>query len=480
LNWEGVGYSSPRALAKIRSERKKKYYRAYPIARKTNNNKLQLAARSLELMFTVPNWPPGARSLTTSLKETGKSRADLWQFAANVALEKVINETNTLVCIDSEKYILNLDPNNEADKCEINLSRPVPFRWGRIDCIPEESKKWTPYPFEATKVEKHSNPFATGTEIIKNLKEDFDFTAKETISLMTLHGMSRLTKNFEQFLKYKWIGGMRSDTRDTTNRGIFHRLYYKTLNGKTYLGYGPSSSMVPGRTGKILIGDRNGYPVGGSAFYIDCKAQWNNTERIFPGPCHFRPTQTGCNPNALISPDLQMVKPCFQLNEAGDYVKNTISGCDAAKLVEKEGISYQIGGPLESSEQLCNPITNLFMFPYEAGFVLNFTVAEDNTPQGCGTLDGEWRKENQRPQWPEPDFIYPGSPGYNGSPPCGFNTYAPEGEASSDIVTLFAQDHDAWQEAFFNAWEKMGTNGYDKETLTEGPSNGQLVAPFMS
>lgn len=227
------------------------------------------------------------------MKPYDTSRADLWQFAANVALEKVINETNTLVCIDSEKYILNLDPNNEADKCEINLSRPVPFRWGRIDCIPEESKKWTPYPFEATKVEKHSNPFATGTEIIKNLKEDFDFTAKETISLMTLHGMSRLTKNFEQFLKYKWIGGMRSDTRDTTNRGIFHRLYYKTLNGKTYLGYGPSSSMVPGRTGKILIGDRNGYPVGGSAFYIDCKAQWNNTERIFPGPCHFRPTNTG-------------------------------------------------------------------------------------------------------------------------------------------------------------------------------------------
>ena len=69
--------------------------------------------------------------------------------------------------------------------------------------------------------------------------------------------------------------------------------------------------------------------------------------------------------------------------------------------------------------------------------------------------------------------------GYNGSPPCGFNTYAPEGEASSDIVTLFAQDHDAWQEAFFNAWEKMGMNGYDKEILTEGPAIGHLVAPSM-
>ena len=73
LNWEGVGYQAVRALANIKNK-KPELYRSFPISRKTTNNKLQLAARSLELMFTVPNWPPGARSLTTSLKETGKSR----------------------------------------------------------------------------------------------------------------------------------------------------------------------------------------------------------------------------------------------------------------------------------------------------------------------------------------------------------------------------------------------------------------------
>ena len=118
------------------------------------------------------------------------------------------------------------------------------------------------------------------------------------------------------------------------------------------------------------------------------------------------------------------------------------------------------------------------MFPFEAGFVVNFTVGEDNTPKGCGVLDGEWRLYNMRPV-NEPNYIYPGQPGYNGSPPCGFNTYAPEGMASSDIVALFAEDHEAWQEAFFNAWEKIETNGYDQEMLTEGPANGQLLAPFM-
>ena len=73
LNWEGVGYMPPRALANL-INKKPEWYRAFPITRKTNNNKLQLAARSLELMFTIPDWPPGAPSLTTSLKETGKSR----------------------------------------------------------------------------------------------------------------------------------------------------------------------------------------------------------------------------------------------------------------------------------------------------------------------------------------------------------------------------------------------------------------------
>ena len=34
-------------------------YRKFPITRKTNNNKLQLAARSLDLMFKVADWPPG-------------------------------------------------------------------------------------------------------------------------------------------------------------------------------------------------------------------------------------------------------------------------------------------------------------------------------------------------------------------------------------------------------------------------------------
>ena len=92
LNWEGVGYQAVRALANIKRKHPE-LYRSFPISRKTTNNKLQLAARSLELMFTVPNWPPGARSLTASLKETGKSRFHELE-TANKFLSDILSSKN--------------------------------------------------------------------------------------------------------------------------------------------------------------------------------------------------------------------------------------------------------------------------------------------------------------------------------------------------------------------------------------------------
>ena len=141
------------------------------------------------------------------------------------------------------------------------------------------STRWTPFDFEATQPEKHSNPFGTGNQVVDNLKKDFDFTARETIALMALHGTHEFGKSFEQFLKYKWIGQKVS------------RLYFKFLNGKKYREGG--STKGNSGIGEYLIGDVNGNPVAGTTFYIDCKGQWKNFERAYPGPCHFRPTQPG-------------------------------------------------------------------------------------------------------------------------------------------------------------------------------------------
>ena len=86
INWNSIGYYPPNAM---QTDDNPDMIHAFPKVTKTTNNKLQLSARSLELIYTVSDWPPGAPELAESLKNSGKSRADLWQFAANVALEQV-------------------------------------------------------------------------------------------------------------------------------------------------------------------------------------------------------------------------------------------------------------------------------------------------------------------------------------------------------------------------------------------------------
>ena len=94
LNWKGVGY-----LAK---NHRKNHYK-WPQVNATDNNKLQMSARSLEFIYTLTDWPPGARSLPVSLKESGKSRADLWAFAGSVGLERAVLWSN-LNCQNVNPY----------------------------------------------------------------------------------------------------------------------------------------------------------------------------------------------------------------------------------------------------------------------------------------------------------------------------------------------------------------------------------------
>ena len=285
LNWAGMGYSSPRAISGI-SKKHPELVGAFAKTTHTSNNKLQLSARSLELIYTLTDWPPGAKGLPTSLKESGKSRADLWQFAGNIGLERAINITNEnchLGMLNFGNPERQLSAIEGRDKCEMKLNRPIPFRSGRIDCIPDESSKWSPYPFEATKKEKHSNTYGTGIQVLKDLKQDFNLTARETISLMALHGTTTFTKNFEESTKYKWIGG--------NKKGSFSNMYHKILNGKTFWR-GNVETFNEGYP-EYFIGDKNGDPVGGNSFNIHCHSGWNDDERERGGPCHFRPQHPG-------------------------------------------------------------------------------------------------------------------------------------------------------------------------------------------
>ena len=204
-------------------------------------------------------------------------------------MEKTINNTNEN-CHNPKRPEWQISGIEGRDNCEMRLDRPIPFRSGRIDCIPDKDLQWSPYPFEATKKEKHSSAYDSGAKVIQNLKEDFDFTARETISLMALHGLSG-GRNAEQLTKYKWIGGA-----GATPGGSFSNIYYKFLNGKTFWR-GTNDNFDQFGYSEYFVGDKEGNPVGGTSFKVVCKGAWEGEDgeekRKYGGPCQFRPSHPG-------------------------------------------------------------------------------------------------------------------------------------------------------------------------------------------
>lgn len=66
----------------------------------TDNKGLDMIAEKLELIYTTLDWPLVTPSLEVSLYQSGKSRADLWQFAGMVALELALERANRACDLD--------------------------------------------------------------------------------------------------------------------------------------------------------------------------------------------------------------------------------------------------------------------------------------------------------------------------------------------------------------------------------------------
>jgi len=467
LNWSGMGFKSA-GMDFFTTEHAQ--YAATPVQLHTTNNKLQMTARSLELIYNsnaAVNWPPQSKVLLESLKESGKSRADLWQFAGNIALEKAINITNES---GRQRGTHNSETNLCAQigikNCTMTLQRSIPFRTGRRDCIPDAKSKWTHFDFEATRKERHSNSYGTGEQAIMDLKRDFNLTARESIALFALHGMSVMGRNPEEAVKYKWSGGSVDQNNMKTT---FSNMYHKILYGKSYQrGRLQLFDYFPG----YFLGDANGNPVGKSSFFFGCHMYWNTTGRKAGGPCHFVPTTAGCYQPGGNS-DLKLRYGCFKQESDGSFTNTNGWGCETATLIDRDGFKIQVGGPEAPSE--CWHGGWQFLMPFEAGLIMDFQVNKTtNIPTGCGPFDGSWTADKDKT-----DGAFHVGTSYENAKPCQLVSYAPEGEALPEIVELFADDHQAWQTQFFNGWEKIQRNGYEETELKEGPANGQLMAPFM-
>ena len=406
-------------------------YRAQPIKYKTDNNKLSTTAMALEWIYTDPAWPPGARELSSSLQNTGKSRADLWQLAANTGLEIEIAKAN-YGCSHKVSYQQMVVALEGKEKCLWKLQEPVPFQYGRADCVREASAATADFPFEATDKESHSNPFGQGDWVLKDLKRDFGMPARQSIALMAVHGIAPEKHNKQLEINYRWGGNP-----------FLSNNYYKTLGSR------PQYSLLGGirlghtESDSVLVGDEFGRPLTREVqgeFSITMRDWWN-TSLPDSGPWFFRPMKPFAK---TVESSLAPRWACFKYNYTTEVYDHLTSreGCSEASIDQDTGV--QTGGPPRIKKRSWGLS---FYLPYEMGFVKNFTVDAENHPRGCNFPEvfpeqymGEAKERNKVLRTP-----------IN----CTRSTFVLDGEeqSSADIVDEFADDHEVWAQAFIEGWQ---------------------------
>jgi len=458
LNWDGMDFLNEIPRGNMAFTFKVwPSYRTQPVTKKTNNNKLSTTVFALEWLYRVPNWPPGAPELPQSLWSSGKSRADLWQLAANVGLEIEMARAN-YGCTHKVSHQQMLTALEGKENCFWRLHKPIPFQYGRADCVRDEKKATTKFPFAATEHENHANPFGQGDWVLKELKRDFGMSARQTIAMMAAHGISTHAHNKIIGVHYRWAGAP-----------FISNLYFKTLGSRPQynLGMGLALKSLWGEKG-VLLGDKFGRPLNRDIqgdFTLHTNNWWNTSFQD-SGPWFFRPMTV--NADKSFNPDLLPRLACFSWNNGtGKFDKaNTWNpGCKEATINEETGV--QTGGPHYTSD-LVGPSSYSFTFylPYEVSFVMNFTVDEENHPRGCNIPD----------VYPECEWGTDPNCEYNKLKiKCGRTNFKLPGESqsSADIVEEFGDNHGAWAKEFLEGWQMIQKNGYDN-TLKDGPESSWL------
>lgn len=466
INFKGVGVKGPDP------NNKDDYYRFEPLDKSDNNNMDQIVEK-LELIYTTIDWPFVNASLNASLKQSGKSRADLWELAGLVALERTIERANRACDLDFHaRQQVTLLESREA--CEIKMTKPLKFLTGRVDCVSDDPEGRG---YVTTKHEVHNKMFGDAKHVIDFGKSEFGMDTVRWVALMAIHGAVHFPANLG--VKYTWVGP-----------GYLSNVYYKMIANKPMYRNdrgGDLSFGTAAGSAEILAsakGDPEGNPVPIFGWRASCMAHWNTSEG---GPCFLRPTKASAadSPN----PDKMAFPHCVkEVNSTGQCVIDEAYGrckdvwCDENNV--EHGAGLQTVDPLittpwhpNASDAMARHVqgwSNQFAFPWEVGMFWNFSVGGvAQRAVGCPGLDRDFGTVDQ-PNWP---FRVDSSPIFS-SPAmnCSKNTYAPEGKPMHQIVDELASDNEYWAEKFLEGWHIMVTNGYEVGygELVDGPQSAWL------
>jgi hypothetical protein len=413
----------------LASGNKRNMRRSDPVS--GSNNGLAMAADILELIYTSAGFPWGSPTLQPSLKSRGRTRADLWAFAALVATDFAMGENNKAcrgegVCGHLYNEI------NTTFPCEIKPKRNLRFRTGRPDC-PESSKprpvdgfvktevfelpqghKYRAY--ETEKDEDQPNPSGNSAMLADYMKRVFDFDKKETVAIMGAHSLGEMHGEVALF-KYDW-----------------QRNQVNFLNNNFY-------RMIAAMPSKYIAS------------------------------CH--PFRASGGPNGALAETQFLVRPIRKSESAGPYFWfHAYRRCpDCIKNEKDEWVNVDQRGsgkfrsaaccmchekpkeeiPEECVQQVTRDET---MLPTDISVISKFEVDEHGVPSGCPGFPSQWNRANIVEQ-----AKGEGKHGinfYNVEPKCPDNDLrdCPTCPTMAGIARRYANKQNEWADDFYDAWEK--------------------------
>jgi len=444
LNWKGMYERAVGDCGEVGDCNRSKLPKLH-----TDNNDMSRIVKALEKVYKTTDWPPTytGPAPQQSLRDSGKSRADLWAFAGWVALERSVERANH--ACEHDKFGRQQIPILEGpDKCDIKLTRVHKFRHGRKDCVPDEPDPELPY--KTWKPEVQPKLMGTGEETVRFMEENFNMSAIEFIALSAVHSVVQARATLGT--KYVWFGN-----------AYISNMYHKMITNKpTYFidtGTIVNAGKNKGEYGRknataqyfTYFGDSEGKPVARRGWVVNCQRQWNTTEG---GPCFMRPT------HEINRQD------CFDgLDEEGR--PTVYRGTVACQNVTIDENLAQRGGFGVSVNEAA--FDGAFALPYEIGLYKQFEMSPVNyRPIGCPGIDMAYE---DFPHKHQDDPLY--GPGQSWTEPneCPLNMHNTSDGVLHEVTERLAEDHDLWAKHFLAAFEKMIQNGYDQEELQDGPVN---------
>jgi len=402
----------------------------FPDVTKTDHNGLLYTADLLEQIYTNRKFPKikGGLKLKQSMKESGKSRADLWHFAALVAIHYGANNNNLACNFKSPDTCGHY--RYWADDCEMSLKALNSFKTGRKDCTPNHPGITTSMTgdevvkrdFFTKREEIHPNLHANGVETTKYFKDNFGFTARESIALLEgAHSFGKFHREVSMH-KYAW-----------------NRMQDRLLNNQQFRNIA-NEPMFKANCIKSnplqLLGNAKGEPA---------QIEWQvNARRVTKngGPFQWWKRYQMCDSH--VSMCLEQPGQCAAYDKC---------------LKGFAGVNPTYGG------KLCNPKCE------KSDTVMETSLAADvglyyhfesdpktGQPHGCAfpeNLD----------DWQEPDTGFLAGTKMTYPHKCGKETHAPEGEALHKIVEDYASNQQKWFDDFIPIIHRMSANGYKESDL---------------